>query len=83
MLRLILPAVAVGAALFHLYAAGVSPFTALVQRHERSLINFFFHFCWDRQMAEDCAQEVFVKLYKHLDSYEPKALRETDEPTGE
>lgn len=32
MLRLILPAVAVGAALFHLYAAGVSPFTALVQR---------------------------------------------------
>ena len=48
-------------------------FTALVQRHERSLINFFFHFSWDRQFAEDCAQEVFVKLYKHLDSYEPKA----------
>lgn len=32
MLRLILPVIAVGAALFHLYAAGVSPFTALVQR---------------------------------------------------
>lgn len=32
MLRMIVPAVAIAAALFHLFAAGVSPFTALVQR---------------------------------------------------
>ena len=48
-------------------------FTALVRRHERSLINFFYHFSWDRGTAEDCAQEVFLKLYTHLGTYEPKA----------
>jgi RNA polymerase sigma-70 factor (ECF subfamily) len=48
-------------------------FTALVGRHQRSLINFFYHLCWDRQGAEDCAQEVFLRIYSHLDSYEPQA----------
>ena len=48
-------------------------FTALVERYQRSLINFFYHNSWDRQMAEDCAQEVFLKLYNRLDSYEPQA----------
>ena len=51
----------------------LNAFTALVGRYERSLINFFYHHSWDRQMAEDCAQEVFLKLYTRLDSYEPKA----------
>jgi RNA polymerase sigma-70 factor (ECF subfamily) len=48
-------------------------FNALVERHQRSLINFFFHNSWDRQVAEDCAQEVFVRLYNHLGTYEPQA----------
>ena len=48
-------------------------FTALVDRHQRSLINFFYHCAWDRQVAEDCTQEVFLKLYMHLGTYEPKA----------
>ncbi len=48
-------------------------FTALVGRYQRSLINFFYQHSWDRQMAEDCAQEVFLKLYTRLDSYEPQA----------
>ena len=48
-------------------------FTALVERYERSLINFFHQHSWDRQMAEDCAQEVFLKMYTRLDSYEPQA----------
>jgi len=48
-------------------------FTELVERHQRSLINFFYHFSWDRQVAEDCAQDVFVKLHRHLDTYEPQA----------
>lgn len=54
-------------------AGEVNAFTALVRRHERSLINFFYHFSWSREAAEDCAQEVFLKLYNHLDSYEPRA----------
>lgn len=48
-------------------------FNALVARHQRSLINFFYHLCWDRQAAEDCAQEVFLRVYSHLNSYEPQA----------
>ena len=48
-------------------------FSALVDRHQRSLINFFYHLCWDRQAAEDCAQEVFLRVYSHRDTYEPQA----------
>lgn len=48
-------------------------FTALVDRHQRSLINFFYHLGWDRQVAEDCAQEVFLRLHRHLGTYEPEA----------
>jgi len=48
-------------------------FRALVERHQRALVNFFFHHAWDRQIAEDCAQEVFLRLYNHLGTYEPQA----------
>jgi RNA polymerase sigma-70 factor (ECF subfamily) len=48
-------------------------FSALVDRHQRSLINFFYHLCGDRQTAEDCAQEVFLRVYSHRDTYEPQA----------
>ena len=48
-------------------------FNALVGRHQRSLINFFYHLCWDRQVSEDCAQEVFLRVYSHLETYEPQA----------
>jgi RNA polymerase sigma-70 factor (ECF subfamily) len=51
----------------------LSAFTQLVERHQRSLINFFYHLSWDRQVAEDCAQEVFLRLHAHLGSYEPQA----------
>ena len=51
----------------------IQAFTQLVERHQRSLINFFYHLSWDRQVAEDCAQEVFLRLYGHLGSYEPQA----------
>jgi RNA polymerase sigma-70 factor (ECF subfamily) len=51
----------------------LAAFTTLVDRHQRSLINFFFHLSWDRQVSEDCAQEVFLRLYAHLGTYEPQA----------
>ena len=56
-----------------LQAGELGAFNALVARHQRSLINFFYHLCWDRQGAEDCVQEVFLRVYSHLDSYEPQA----------
>jgi RNA polymerase sigma-70 factor (ECF subfamily) len=54
-------------------AGDLSAFNSLVVRHEKALVNFFYHFSWDRQAAEDCAQEVFLKLYNHLGTYEPQA----------
>jgi RNA polymerase sigma-70 factor, ECF subfamily len=54
-------------------AGKLGAFTALVDRHQRSLINFFYHLGSDRQAAEDCAQEVFLRLHKHLATYEPEA----------
>jgi RNA polymerase sigma-70 factor (ECF subfamily) len=56
-----------------LKAGELAAFTGLVGRHQRSLINFFYHLCWDRQAAEDCAQEVFLRVYSHLGTYEPQA----------
>ena len=56
-----------------LKAGKLGAFTELVGRHQRSLINFFFHLGWDRQVAEDCAQEVFLRLFSHLGTYEPQA----------
>lgn len=62
------------AELIEAFKAGkLAAFTQLVDRHQRSLINFFYHFSWDRQVSEDCAQEVFLRLYSHLGSYEPQA----------
>lgn len=48
-------------------------FDALFDRHHRSLVSFFFHVSWDRHLAEECAQEVFMKFYTHLGTYEPQA----------
>jgi RNA polymerase sigma-70 factor (ECF subfamily) len=51
----------------------LAAFNELVARHQRSLINFFYHLSWDRQASEDCAQEVFLRVYSHRESYEASA----------
>lgn len=48
-------------------------FEELVARHEAGLVNYFFRLHWDRQRAEDQAQEVFLKLFTHAREYEPVA----------
>ena len=55
-------------------ARGDEPaFEELVRRYQLSLINFFFPLVWDRHLAEDLAQEVFVRLYTSAASYQPTA----------
>ncbi|MEQ8764739.1 MAG: sigma-70 family RNA polymerase sigma factor [Planctomycetota bacterium] len=48
-------------------------FQRLVDRYQQPLINFFFKMTWDHQVAEDCAQEVFLKLYRSRRRYEGTA----------
>jgi len=49
----------------------VQAFERLVERHKDRLVNFFYGMCNDRALAEDLAQDVFVKLYRYRDRYEP------------
>jgi RNA polymerase sigma-70 factor (ECF subfamily) len=54
-------------------AGDTSAFGVLAERHRRTLVAFFARYSWDRQFAEDCAQEVFVKLFVYLARYQPQA----------
>ncbi len=59
-----------------LVAAGTGEeeaFEELINKHRMELINFFFRMVWDRHLAEDLAQEVFVRLFTNASRYEPKA----------
>ncbi len=51
----------------------MSAFNELVERHKRPLINYFYRFFWDHQLAEDCCQEVFCRLHKSAARYAPRA----------
>jgi RNA polymerase sigma-70 factor, ECF subfamily len=46
-------------------------FEELVDRHRKGVINFFYHFLWDTAMAEDLAQDVFIKLAGGARNYKP------------
>lgn len=48
-------------------------FRELVDRHERALLRFFHRRCFDRALAEDCVQEVFLRLVRHRGSWRPDA----------
>ncbi|MCZ7649490.1 MAG: sigma-70 family RNA polymerase sigma factor [Planctomycetota bacterium] len=50
-----------------------SAFDKLVKRHQVGLLNYFFRLLWDRTLAEDLTQEVFLRLYTHREEYEPRA----------
>ncbi len=48
-------------------------FRELVQRHQKPLLNFFWRRCFDRTLAEDCVQEVFLRLVRHRGRWRPQA----------
>ena len=48
-------------------------FRLLVERHEKALLGFFWRRCLDRALAEDCVQEVFLRLVRHRGSWRPEA----------
>lgn len=47
-------------------------FGALVLRHQRGLVNYIFRLVGSRDAATDLSQEVFLKVFLSLDSYDPR-----------
>lgn len=50
-----------------------SAFEQLVVRYQDRLVGFFFHIVHDRTVAEDLAQEAFLRVFRARDRYEPTA----------
>lgn len=50
-------------------AGDLSAFEGIVERWQHRLVNLAWRFCRDRAMAEDMAQEVFLKVYRSLGSF--------------
>ena len=48
-------------------------FARIVSLHQGRLVNLFRRLGADVHGAEDCAQETFLRLYRSLDRYEPRA----------
>src|SRR5918999_4959529 len=44
----------------------------LIRRYQRPVFSLVYRMVRDRELAEDLAQETFVKVFNHLDRYNPK-----------
>ena len=45
----------------------------LVRRHRQGVVNVVYRMCGDAQLAEDAAQEAFVRAWQHLPDYRPRS----------
>jgi RNA polymerase sigma-70 factor (ECF subfamily) len=52
---------------------GSKAFTELVREHQSMVFSIACHFLRDRSMAEEIAQDVFLQLYRNLESLESEA----------
>jgi len=48
-------------------------FEDLLNMHENGILNFFYRLTGERHAAEDMTQELFIKVYRYRDRYEPRA----------
>lgn len=48
-------------------------FEALLQRHRASVVNHLYRLVHDRAVAEELAQDVFLRVYRFRDRYQPEA----------
>lgn len=47
-------------------------FSELVRLHAQGVLNVIFRMCGDTQLAEDAAQETFIRAWQNLSSYRPQ-----------
>jgi RNA polymerase sigma-70 factor, ECF subfamily len=50
-----------------------SSFTLLLERHRRPVIHFLYRMVQSQPVAEELAQEVFLRVYRSRATYEPSA----------
>lgn len=50
-----------------------SAFNKILEKHEKSILNYVYRFIGNKTNAEDIVQEVFLRVYKSKDSYKPLA----------
>ena len=48
-------------------------FGELVRRHRKGVINVVYRMCGDANLAEDAAQEAFIRAWQHLPGYRPRS----------
>jgi RNA polymerase sigma-70 factor (ECF subfamily) len=48
-------------------------FGELVRRHRKGAVNVVYRMCGDANLAEDAAQEAFIRAWQHLPSYRPRS----------
>ena len=48
-------------------------FGELVRRHREAVITVVYRMCGDVHLAEDAAQEAFIRAWQHLASYQPRS----------
>jgi RNA polymerase sigma-70 factor (ECF subfamily) len=54
-------------------AGDADAFTQLVTQYQDRLVNVLYHLVGDQELAEDLAQEVFLRVYRAKAGYEPTA----------
>src|SRR5262245_54844433 len=47
-------------------------FRELIRRYERPVFSLIFRMVRDRELAEDLAQDTFIKVLNHIDRYRPE-----------
>jgi RNA polymerase sigma-70 factor (ECF subfamily) len=48
-------------------------FSELVRHHREGVVMVVYRLCGDVNVAEDAAQEAFIRAWKHLPGYQPRA----------
>lgn len=58
-------------------AGGDEAFDRIIENFQRQVYGTIYRYVGDRHLAEDCAQEVFLRLYRMRKSYRPTARLST------
>lgn len=48
-------------------------FSQLVRRHREGVINVVYRMCGDANLADEAAQEAFIRAWQHLPGYRPRS----------